>query len=148
MNQHALALVQLGNAMDQLICRGVVQNEADGFGGIETGGNLDQFGFGEDDVARISTRMRQGGDDIACVPFLNISPARFNDADDIVTGRIRQRGNVGIHPATHQNIGERNSARENLNADLVRAWVADVVFDYFQDFGAAESGEEDASVSH
>ena len=39
-NQHAFALAQIGDAMDQLIGGGVVQNQADRFGGIESGGNL------------------------------------------------------------------------------------------------------------
>ena len=125
MNQHALALAQLRDAMDQLIGGGVVQNQTDRFGGIESGGNSHQFGFRQHDVARISAGLGHRGDQIAGLPLRNAGAAGINDADDIVAGRIGQRRDAGIQPAAHQHVGERNSARKNPDAQLIRAGIAE-----------------------
>ena len=134
--------------MNQLIRGGVIQNQADRFGGIESGGNPHEFGFRQHDVARISAGLGDRGDQIAGLPLRDAGAAGVHDADDIVAGRIRQRRDAGIQPAAHQHVGERNSASENADAHLVRAGIADFVFDHFEDFRSAESGEDDAGVSH
>ena len=87
-NQHALALAQLRDAMDQLIRGGVIQNQTDRFGGIESGGNSHEFGLRQHDIARVSAGLRNRGDHIAALPLRNAGAAGINDADDIVAGRI------------------------------------------------------------
>src|ERR1700733_1007217 len=121
--------MELGDAVNQLIRGGVIQDEADGFDGIESGRDRDEFGFGEDDEARISAGVRERGDEIAGFPLGDIGTDRFDRADDIVPGRIWERGNVGVHAATHQNIGEGDTACEYLYADFTADGVADVVVD-------------------
>ena len=92
--------------------------------------------------------MRDRGDRVAGLPLRNARAAGFHDADNIVAGRIGQRRNAGIKSAAHQHVGESNSAGKNLDAQFVRAGIADVVFDYFEDFRSAEGGEDYAGVSH
>ena len=148
MNQHAFALAQLGDAMDQLIRSGVVENETDRFGGIESGGNLHEFGFRQHDVTRISPGYGDRGDQITGLPSRNAGAAGVHDADNIVAGRIGQWWDAGIKSAAHQHVGERNSAGKDADAEFVRARIGNVVLDHFENFRSAESGEDDASVSH
>ena len=134
--------------MDQLIGGGVVQNQADRFGGIEPGGNWHQFGLRQHYVTRISSGLCDRGDQIAGLPLRHAGAAGVDDADDIVAGRIGQRRDAGIQSAAHQHVGESNSACKNADAQFVWAGIANFVFDYFEDFGAAEGGEDYAGVLH
>ncbi len=72
--------------MDQLIRGGVVQNQADRFGGIERGGNSHQFGLWQYDIARVPAGHRYRGGQIAGLPLRNSGSTSINDADDIVAG--------------------------------------------------------------
>ena len=92
--------------------------------------------------------MVSRGDQIAGLPLRDTGSAGVNDADDIVAGRIGQWRDAGIQSAAHQHVGEGNSAGQNPDAQLIRARIANVVFDYFEDFRSTESGEDDAGVSH
>src|SRR5574342_138678 len=50
---HALARFDLGGAMQHLIRRGVVQNEADGLGGVQPGWHRNQLALRQADELRV-----------------------------------------------------------------------------------------------
>jgi hypothetical protein len=49
-NQHRLAGFESGNAMNELLCGHIVQDEADGFGGIDAGRYAREFAGRNTDI--------------------------------------------------------------------------------------------------
>jgi hypothetical protein len=48
----------------------------------------------------------------------------------------------------HQHVGVGYSGGQNPDPQLIRAGIANLVFDYLEDFRPTESAQDDAGVSH
>jgi hypothetical protein len=74
--------------------------------------------------------------------------AGVNETDDIIARRIGYWRNAGIHSVAHQHVGVGYSRSQNPDAQLIRARIVDLVFDYLEDLRPTESAQDHAGISH
>src|SRR5580704_19182933 len=148
MNENSLTGLELSDAMNELLRSAIVQNEADGFGGIDAAGDACQFGGRYAEILRISTKDGESDNGIAERETRHFPSQLVDDANHVVARRKRQRRHVGVHAVAHEDVGKGHARGQDLQTDFMDARFGEIFLDYFEDFGAAVSGDQDARVLH
>src|SRR5581483_1744544 len=128
MNQDALAVPDLRGAMEHLVRRDVVQDQADSPGGLQASRYRDQFTFRQADKLGIYSVNRQGSD---CPPRQASSytlPQALRDANQIPTRSEGDRGCFGVNTLTRHYVGQGDTCRQHSDPHFTPLRLAALVF--------------------
>ena len=98
-----------GRAMQHLICRDVVQHEADRFGSIQPGWHRNQFTLRQADELRVGPVDRHRGNDKAWFDSGGTGAEPFHHTNQIPPRRKGQPGRLGMDALACHNIGQRDT---------------------------------------
>jgi len=147
-NQHALAGFYFGGAMQHLVCRDVVQNEAHSLGGVQAGWYGDQFTMGQADEFCVRTGDRQGGHDLTWFESRDAVAKPIHHAHQIPARRERHGGRFGVNALAHHQIRQGNAGGQHPHPHLAAFRLRALFFSHLNGIGSAIVIDDYACVSH
>src|SRR5215831_1407613 len=132
--------------MQHLICSNVVQNETHGLCRVELLRNGYQVCRWHQGEAAVPTNHGEGRNAQAEGEAGNALAERVHLANDVVAGGKRGSWHSGVKPATHQDVGVRDTGSKDLHSNLTRGGRRQVLSRQFENLGATRSGDHRADV--
>lgn len=120
-DEEALALAEIAHAVEHLVGGDVVEDEADGFGGVELLGNGDEMRCGNESVLRIAADHGECGDALTESELRDSRTEGVDVADDVVARGEWKWRNFGIEAVAHEYVGVSDAGSEIFDADLAGA---------------------------
>jgi len=145
-NEERLAFEHVGEAVKHLVGGDVIEDEADGFGGIEIRGHGDEMGFGNHSELGVAANHGERGDALTEGEVLGARADGVDFTNDVVAGSEGKRRSLWIETVAHEDIGIGNAGGKIFDADLARARRWQIVFDNFENLGATLGRDDDAEI--
>jgi hypothetical protein len=103
---------------------------------------------GNESVLCVAANHGESGDALAERELRDSGTEGVNVADDVVArGKWKWR-NLRVEAVAHEDVGVGDARREIFDADLTGAGCGKLIFDAFQNFWAAATGDDDFRISN
>ena len=145
-NEEALAFAKFSDAVDHLVGGDVIQDEADGLGGIQIVRHGNQMRGGDEEVAAVASNHGERGDTLAGREAGDAIAESVNVADDVIAGSEGKGLLNGIEAVPHEDVGIGNAGGDDFDAHLTWTRIWQVVLDPLENFRATATGDDDAGV--
>src|SRR5262245_33858400 len=124
MNQYTLARSDLGRAMQHLVCRDVVENEADSLARVQGSRHWHEFTLRQAYVLRIRAEDRQRGDDLTWFDVRDPFTDPIHCANQIPSRREWQRRRLRMNALAHHDIGQGDTCGKHSHPHFaaLRLW--------------------------
>src|SRR4249920_1927588 len=132
--------------MEHFVGGHVIQDQANGFRGIEGAGNRYKSIRRNNCVAAISAGHDESGDTLANCELANSVAKSVDLTDDVVAWSKRKLWSVWVKAVSHQNISKGNAGGQDFHTNLARAGLGQIFFDPLQNLGTAQSRYHDPSI--
>jgi hypothetical protein len=119
--KEALAFTEFGETVEHLVGGDIVEDEADGFGGVELIGNGDEMLSGNEGVLCVAAGHGESGYTLAESELRDSWTEGVDVADDVVARRKWKWRSFWIEAVAHEDVGVGDTGGEIFDADLAGA---------------------------
>ncbi len=147
-NQRALARLDAGRAMQHLVGRDVVEDQADCLAGIQPGRHRDQLALGQAYKLGVGTVDWHRGD---CPARLDAGDAGADTIDNAHQVPPRREGDVGrlrMDPLAGHDVGQGDPRGQHSHTRFALPGLRLFFFDHLEGIESAVMGDDDARVLH
>src|SRR5262245_29052710 len=148
MNQDALPRLYLRRMMQHLVCRDVVQDDRDGFCGVQTCGHWNELALRQADILCVTAADRHGRNRLAKFETGDAFADLIHTADHVPTGRIGHLRCFRMDALARQYVRQAHARSQHFHPDLARLRMRALFFNQLESIGSAVAGDDDSRVSH
>src|SRR5262245_851719 len=134
--------------MQHLIRRDVIQNDADGLGGVQTEWHRDQFALRQADELRVRAVYGHRGNDLARFESGDTVAEPLYLANKVPPRRIGKRGCFGMNALARHYVGQGDARGQHSHAHFTMLRLRGLFFNHPKGVEPAVVGDDDARVSH
>jgi len=134
--------------MQHLVRRDVVQDEADGLGGVQPGRRRNEFTLRQADELRVRTVDRHRGDRLARFDSGDTGAEPVHHADQIPPRREGHRGRLGMNALAGHDVGQSYACGQHSDPHFTILRLGALFFEHLKCVGPAVVSNDDPSVFH